>query len=169
MLLSVKSSVMTSQCCCLKTLRSLASALLGNASVLRGALTPGTCSHLLVYVNSRFDRAYLCCETWAVPQGFLRRSAAAFCDLAKGIAMTFAKVVVAFATILSVCTAQSLQTAAPAPVAAIPPAGACMSGQPAGQLTNAGTGTVSVTSDVATVGMLFPTMYHLPSTANRFR
>ena len=72
--------------------------------------------------------------------------------------MTFAKVAVAFATILSVCAAQSLQTAAPAPVAANPLAGACMSGQPAGQLTNAGTGTVSVTSDVATVGSRSLTM-----------
>ena len=72
--------------------------------------------------------------------------------------MNFAKVAAAFATILSVCTAQSLQTAAPAPVASDSLAGACMSGQPAGQLTNAGTGTVSVTSDVATVKTSFPTM-----------
>ena len=62
-----------------------------------------------------------------------------------------AGVAVAVTTLFSVCTAQSLQTAAPAPFAATPLAGVCMSGQPAGQLTNAGTGTVSVTSDVATV------------------
>ena len=80
--------------------------------------------------------------------------------------MTLAEFAVAFATVLSVCTAQSLQTAAPAPFAANPLAGACMSGQPAGQLTNAGTGTVSVTSDVATVGSLSLTKFCLPRTAN---
>ena len=46
-----------------------------------------------------------------------------------------------------VSTAQSLQ--APAPVFA--PAGMCDAGPAAGQLTVTGTGTVSVTSDVATV------------------
>ena len=46
-----------------------------------------------------------------------------------------------------VCTAQSLQ--APAPVSA--PAGMCDDGSAAGKLTVSGTGTVSVTSDVATV------------------
>ena len=66
--------------------------------------------------------------------------------------MKFAVPVVAFALCLGACTPQSLQTAAPAPFAANSLAGVCMSGQPAGQLTNAGTGTVSVTSDVATVG-----------------
>lgn len=66
--------------------------------------------------------------------------------------MKFAGVAVAVITLFSICTAQSLQTAAPAPFAANPLVGVCMSGQPAGQLTNAGTGTVSVTSDVATVG-----------------
>lgn len=69
--------------------------------------------------------------------------------------MKFA-VAVAVTTLFSVCTAQSLQTAAPAPFAASPLAGVCMSGQPAGQLTNAGTGTVSVTSDVATVSFRSP-------------
>ena len=74
---------------------------------------------------------------------------------AKGTSMKFSGFAVAVTTLFSVCTAQSLQTAAPAPFAASPLAGVCMSGQPAGQLTNAGTGTVSVTSDVATVGFPF--------------
>ena len=62
-----------------------------------------------------------------------------------------------FALLIASSSAQILQTAAPAPQAAVPSAGNCMSGQPAGQLTNAGTGTVSVTSDVATVPFL-PTL-----------
>ena len=61
---------------------------------------------------------------------------------------------IAFAVLIVSSSAQILQTAAPAPQAAVPSAGSCMSGQPAGQLTNAGTGTISVASDVATVRFL---------------
>lgn len=49
--------------------------------------------------------------------------------------------------LLGITTGQSLQ--APAPVSA--PAGVCVDGKAAGELTVSGTGTVSVTSDVATV------------------
>lgn len=65
--------------------------------------------------------------------------------------MRVATVAAAFAALLTICTAQSLQTAAPPPLAGNPVAGTCMSEQPAGQLSNSGTGTVSATSDVATV------------------
>lgn len=69
--------------------------------------------------------------------------------------MTFARVATAFAALITICTAQSLQTAAPPPLAGNPAAGICMSEQPAGQLSNSGTGTVSATSDVATVRSRF--------------
>ena len=74
---------------------------------------------------------------------------------------------IAFALLLVSSSAQILQTAAPAPQAAVPSAGSCMSGQTAGQLTNAGTGTISVASDVATVRFL-PTLDCLLLARSRF-